>query len=235
MDKLKNSLSKWNIELSDKQINQFNEYYNLLITWNEKMNLTSITEKDEVIYKHFVDSIVLAKYFDLSNSRLLDLGTGAGFPGIPLKIICPECKIVLLDSLNKRVNFLNEVIKTLELKDILAVHGRAEDLARDSKYREGFNIVTSRAVANLSTLSEYCLPFVKVNGFFVPYKSGNVDEELDNAKNAIKLLGGKVDRVEKFCPPDTDFDRSLIFINKIKKSDKKYPRKAGTPSKEPLM
>ena len=235
MDKLKNSLSKWNIELSDKQINQFNEYYNLLITWNEKMNLTSITEKDEVIYKHFVDSIVLAKYFDLSNSRLLDLGTGAGFPGIPLKIICPECKIVLLDSLNKRVNFLNEVTKTLELKDILAVHGRAEDLARDSKYREGFNIVTSRAVANLSTLSEYCLPFVKVNGFFVPYKSGNVDEELDNAKNAIKLLGGKGDRVEKFCPPDTDFDRSLIFINKIKKSDKKYPRKAGTPSKEPLM
>jgi len=235
MEKLRQSLLKWNIELTDNQYKMFNDYYNLLIEWNEKMNLTSIIEKDEVINKHFIDSIALYNFCDISNKKLLDVGTGAGFPGIPLKIICPECNVTLLDSLAKRVTFLNEVISALRLKDIVAIHGRAEDYAHDKNYREKFDLVTSRAVANLSTLSEYCLPFVKINGFFVSYKSGSVDEELESAKKAIKILGGSIDNVDKFFPPDTDFERSLVYINKVKNSGKSYPRKAGTPSKNPIV
>lgn len=234
MNKLRDALKQWNIDIADIELEKFNKYYELLITWNEKMNLTSITDKDEVIYKHFVDSIALIKYVDISDKYILDVGTGAGFPGIPLKIISPNAKIVLLDSLAKRVNFLNEVINELGLDNITAVHGRAEDFANNISYREKFDIVTSRAVANLSTLSEYCIPFVKLNGQFIPYKSGNVDEEIINAKKALGILGGKISVVEKFIPPNTDFDRSLIFIDKCKKTSKQYPRKAGTPSKNPL-
>lgn len=235
MERLKIALEKWNIELSNEQIDKFNDYYKLLIEWNEKMNLTSITDKNEVIDKHFIDSVALYNYYDIKNKKLLDVGTGAGFPGIPLKIICSECNITLLDSLAKRVTFLNEVINKLELSNINAMHGRAEDYAHDKKYREYYDIVTSRAVANLSTLSEYCLPFVKMKGNFISYKSGSVEEELETAMKAIKVLGGSINRVEKFCPPNTDFDRSLVFINKDKNTNKIYPRKAGTPSKNPIV
>lgn len=234
MDRLINSLKKWNIDISENQLEQFRLYYELLVDWNTRMNLTSITEKEEVIDKHFVDSVALYNYKDYKNKSLLDVGTGAGFPGIPLKIICPECRVVLLDSLAKRVIFLNEVISKLGLNDITAIHGRAEDIARDNNYRESFDIVVSRAVANLSTLSEYCLPFVKVKGYFVSYKSGNIEEEINLGKKAIDVLGGKIGEVQKFIPPDTDFERSLVFINKVKTTSKKYPRKAGTPSKEPI-
>ena len=227
-------LSQWNIELSDNQINQFDKYYHFLVSWNEKMNLTAITELDDVILKHFVDSTALLRYVDLSDKTLLDVGTGAGFPGVVLKILCPSCRVTLLDSLNKRIVFLNELIKELSLSDIKAVHGRAEDFAHVKFHRESYDFVTSRAVANLSVLSEYCVPFVSTGGMFVPYKSGNIDEELEGCKNALSLLNCTCDMVEKFSLPGSDLERSLVFIKKNKSTPKQYPRKAGTPSKSPL-
>lgn len=227
-------LSDWNIEITVRQSDQFDRYFELLVFWNEKINLTSITGKDDVFVKHFADSIAMLKYADMSGKSLIDIGTGAGFPGIPLKIMCPELNVVLADSLNKRITFLNEIINELELDDIIAIHGRAEDLANDNEYREKFDVVTSRAVANLSVLSEYCLPFVNTGGTFISYKSGNVDDELSSAGHAIEVLGGKVERVEKYSIPYTDYDRSLCFIKKINATDKKYPRKAGTALKKPL-
>lgn len=234
MNRLINSLKQLDIEITDEQVVKFERYFELLVSWNEKMNLTSITEKSEVIDKHFIDSVMLYKYSNIDNAKIIDIGTGAGFPGIPLKIMCPSCKITLLDSLAKRITFLNEVINELELTDIITIHGRAEDFAHDKKYREKYDFATSRAVANLSTLSEYCIPFVKENGKFVPYKSGNIDDELVNAKKALSTLGGKVEEVKKFMLPDTDFDRSLVYIKKIKRTPNTFPRKAGTPSKQPL-
>ena len=234
MDRLVNVLAEWNIDVTDEQLSKFSLYYEMLIEWNEKMNLTSITDKEEVIYKHFLDSSALIKYCDISGKKILDVGTGAGFPGIVLKILNPECSVTLLDSLAKRITFLNEVITQLQLDNIVAIHGRAEDYANNKLYREKYDIVTSRAVANLSTLSEYCIPFTKVNGYFIPYKSGNIDEEIDNAKRALHLLGGSFEKVEKFTLPNTEFDRSLLFIKKVKGTPRQYPRKAGTPSKNPL-
>lgn len=234
MNRLVESLNKWNINITDEQAEMFDMYYHLLIEWNEKMNLTAITDKDDVIDKHFIDSSALIKYVDLNNKSLIDVGTGAGFPGIPLKILVPSCKITLLDSLNKRVNFLNEVINKLSLSDITAVHGRAEDFAHDMKYREKYDFVTSRAVANLSTLSEYCLPFAKVNGYFVPYKSGEIDDEVLSAKKSLSILGGKLTEVVKYNLYGTVYDRSIVIIQKEKKCSNKYPRKAGVPSKMPL-
>lgn len=223
------------ISLSDKQIEQFLNYYELLVEWNSFMNLTAITDFDEVILKHFVDSISLCKYISFQHGdTLIDIGTGAGFPGIPIKILCPDCKITLLDSLNKRINFLNTVIEQLHLTDIITIHGRAEDIAKTKEHRENYNYAISRAVANLSTLSELCIPFVKQNGYFISYKSEKGNEELLEAKNAIEILGGSVDKQISYQLPDSDLSRNLILIRKRNITPKKYPRKAGTPSKEPL-
>ena len=228
-------LAKMNISLSDKQLQQFMTYYEMLIEKNKEMNLTAITDFDEVVEKHFVDSDSLIQVVDLHQPlKVIDLGTGAGFPGIPLKIVFPELNVVLADSLNKRLVFLNEVIDALGLTEIYTVHGRAEDLARMPEYREQFDLCVSRAVANLSTLSEYCIPYVKVGGAFIPYKSGEIEDELKQAKKAVKILGGNVRDVVKFQLPGTEIGRSFVEIDKLEMTKNKYPRKAGLPSKEPL-
>lgn len=231
-------LKEVGITLDDVQMAQFNKYYEILAEWNSFMNLTGITEYEEVLVKHFLDSLAAVKYADCFNSgekiSIIDVGTGAGFPGLPLKIAYPNINVVLLDSLNKRVKFLNEVITQLGLSDITAVHSRAEEGAKNVLYREKFDISVSRAVANLATLTEYCLPFVKTGGYFIAYKSGEIDEEVQNAKKAVSILGGKIERVEKMTLPGTDIERSFVFIKKEKTTPKKYPRKAGLPSKEPI-
>lgn len=233
IDKFLNGLNRIGISLSEKQMEQFLKYYGMLIEKNKVMNLTAITEFDEVIEKHFLDSLQIAQYVDLNQPvSVIDVGTGAGFPGIPLKIAFPEIQVVLLDSLNKRIHFLNEVIETLGLEKVTALHGRAEDYGKNAEYREQFDYCVSRAVANMASLSEYCLPFVKVGGSFIPYKSGNIDEELISAKKAVFLLGGKIEKVEKFALEDAQ--RSFVFIKKENNTAKKYPRKAGLPTKEPL-
>lgn len=222
--------------LSERQMEQFYQYYEMLVEWNQVMNLTAITEMTEVVTKHFVDSLSLKKAVsDLEDKprKIMDVGTGAGFPGIPLKIAFPQLEITLLDSLNKRIRFLDAVIEKLELKCIKAVHGRAEDYGRDGKYREQYDFCVSRAVANLSTLSEYCLPFVKTGGYFIPYKSGKVEEELAAASGAVKKLGSEVERTEDFLLPNGD-ERTLVVIRKNKVLEKRYPRKAGLPGKDPL-
>lgn len=229
--------SQIGVTLSEKQMEQFFQYYEMLIQWNEVMNLTAITEMDQVVTKHFVDSMSLVKAVSELGSkeiRIMDLGTGAGFPGIPLKIAFPNLKLTLLDSLNKRVKFLNEVIGTLGLEKVEAVHGRAEDFGRNPEYRGQFDLCVSRAVANLATLSEYCMPFVKVGGAFIPYKSGKVEEELNQARGAVKLLGGKIENTVSFELPKTEGERTLVVIRKVESTAKKYPRKAGMPGKEPL-
>lgn len=224
---------KIDIVFDDKQLNQFYKYMNLLLEWNEKINLTAITEPEEVILKHFIDSLTISKYINV-DSTLADVGTGAGFPGIPLKIYRPDLKITLVDSLNKRINFLNEVIAELDLKGIITVHSRIEDFGKDGKYRESFDYVTARAVANMAVLSEYLIPLSKVDGKCVYMKGSEVEEELNEAKKAINILGGKVECVEKFNLPDSDILRNVVIIDKIKNTPNKYPRKAGVPSKEPL-
>lgn len=232
---LTKKVKELSIVLNDKQIQQFEQYYNILVEWNKVMNLTAITEYEEVIEKHFLDSLTIVDAINMEKiETLIDVGTGAGFPGIPLKIAFPHLKVTLLDSLNKRIKFLNEVIDLLDLDDIKAIHGRAEDYAKQAEYREQYDICVSRAVANLATLSEYCLPYVKVDGLFVPYKSGEIDEELKSSEKAVSILGGKVEEVVKFQLPGTDIGRSFVKIHKIKETKKKYPRKAGMPTKEPL-
>ena len=234
-ERLENQLSKLNLKLTDEKRDQFSFYYDLLIEWNKVMNLTAITEFDDVSDKHFLDSLALGKYLNMEHAwSLIDLGTGAGFPGIPLKIMFPELDVLLVDSLNKRVRFLKEVISQLKLKGICAVHGRAEELAHQTKYREQYDLCVSRAVANLSSLSEYCLPFVKSEGIFIAYKTADLKEEIDRSKNAIQMMGGKLREVTEFQLPDTEYRRSFVFIDKVKQTPKKYPRKAGTPVKEPL-
>lgn len=230
------NLKELGVEIDSKQLEQFNQYYETLVEWNEFMNLTGITEYDEVLLKHFVDSLVLDpnKLITSDKIKLIDVGTGAGFPGLPIKIAFPNVDVVLLDSLNKRIKFLDEVINKLGLENIKTIHSRAEDGGRNKELREKFDIAISRAVANLSSLAEYNLPYVKLGGYFVAMKSGEIDEEAENAKKAIKLLGGQLEKITKFRLPNTDIDRSLVLIKKVKETSKKYPRKAGLPTKEPL-
>ena len=232
-EKLTTELEKLSVTLSEQQLEQFELYYDMLIEKNKVMNLTAITEFDEVLEKHFLDSVSLIRAVDLQQPlKVMDLGTGAGFPGIPLKIVFPNLKITLADSLNKRVLFLQEVIQALGLTEIEAVHGRAEDLAREKSQRQQYDLCVSRAVANLSTLSEYCLPFVKIGGKFVSYKSGDCNEEVTNSKSAVFLLGGKITDTVKFDLGEAK--RTFVILDKVKGTPKEYPRKAGTPSKKPL-
>lgn len=234
--KFRNILEKWKIPFSGLQQEQLSIYYEMLVEKNKVMNLTAITEFKDVLEKHFLDSIAVACYVNLTDRlSLIDLGTGAGFPGMPLKIMFPNLKFTLADSLNKRIVFLNEVINELKLEGITTIHGRAEDLASDKNYRERYDYCVSRAVANLSTLSEYCLPFVKVGGTFISYKSGEIEEELSAAKKAIFLLGGQMRKVIPFQLEGTDISRSFVMIEKVKKTSRAYPRKSGIPSKKPLF
>lgn len=229
-------LAALGIDLSEKQLADFDKYYELLVEWNKVMNLTGITDYDEVNEKHFVDSLSIIKTINIGNiDRIIDIGTGAGFPGIPLKIAFPHLKVTLLDSLNKRIRFLNAVIDELGLTEIETIHGRAEDFARKQEYREQYDLCVSRAVANLSTLSEYCMPYIRVGGMFVSYKSGDIDQEVADAAKAINILGGKKAEVVKFQLPESDIHRSFVKIEKMKNTGKKFPRKAGLPAKEPIQ
>ena len=227
-------LKELSIKLNEEQIQKFYTYMNLLMEWNEKINLTAITKPEEIILKHFVDCLTISKYIE-TNSKLIDVGTGAGFPGIPLKIYRSDLKVTLVDSLNKRLNFLNEVINSLKLENIETIHARAEELGRNKGYREKFDIATSRAVANLSTLSEYLLPFIKVGGKCICMKGADIDGELNNAKKAIEVLGGKVLGEEVFNLPQSDLGRSIVVIKKVKNTPGKFPRKPGIPAKEPIL
>ena len=228
-------LNELGIQLTNIQKEQFDRYYELLVEWNKVMNLTGITDYDEVNLKHFTDSLTIVRINNMNNiSAVIDVGTGAGFPGLPIKIVFPHIKVVLLDSLNKRIKFLDKVIEELNLDNVVTLHGRAEDYARKAEYREQFDVCVSRAVANLSTLSEYCMPFIKKGGYFISYKSAESDEEIKESEKAIDLLGGRIDKIEKFILPGSDMGRALVKINKVKNTPKKYPRKAGMPGKEPL-
>lgn len=221
-------------EIDDNKIQKFYDYMNLLVEWNKKINLTAITEEKDIILKHFVDSLTVLKYIK-ENKSIVDVGTGAGFPGIPLAIMNDSLKITLVDSLNKRINFLNEVCSKINLKNTKAIHSRAEEFGQDNNYRESYDIAISRAVSNLTVLAEYLLPLVKVGGKIICMKGPDIEEELKQAKSAIDILGGKFERCDNFCLPKSDISRNIIIINKIKETPKKYPRKAGTPVKTPLF
>lgn len=223
------------ITLDEIQKKQFTDFYEYLVEKNKVMNLTGITEFQEVLIKHFLDSLACVKAVDMSRiKRIMDIGTGAGFPGVPLKIAFPHLEACLLDSIKKRVNFLEETFQMLKLENITAIHGRAEEYAKNKQYRETYDLCVSRAVSNLATLSEYCLPYVKTGGYFISYKSGTVQEEVEQAQKAVKILGGKIQDVVYFQLPDSEIQRSLVVIEKIKATPGRYPRKAGTPLKEPL-
>ncbi len=229
-----NTLSSWNFTLSDNQIKQLDLFYEMLVEKNKVMNLTAITEFNEVQLKHFIDSLSICTVLPSEVNSVCDLGTGAGFPGIPMAIAYPSLQFTLIDSLNKRIKFLDEVVSELGLTNVTLVHARAEEAGRNKLYREQFDLVVSRAVANIATLSEYCLPLVKVGGYFISFKSGDINDEIKLSGKAINKLGGNLRKPVLFSLPDTDISRSFLIINKEKNTPKAYPRKAGTPSKEPL-
>lgn len=232
---MKTSAEKEDLIFDETKYHQFIKYKDLLKEWNEKINLTAITEDKDIIKKHFIDCIKIFKFKELHNLKnIIDVGTGAGFPGLPIKIVKPEIKVTLLDSLNKRINFLNEVVKELNLKEVETIHARAEDGARQENLRENFDAVVSRAVANMQVLSEFCLPYVKVGGFLVALKGPAIEEEMSNAKNAIGILGGKIEDIIPVEIEDTDLKHNLVIISKIKETPATYPRKAGTITKKPL-
>ncbi|MCD7725263.1 MAG: 16S rRNA (guanine(527)-N(7))-methyltransferase RsmG [Clostridiales bacterium] len=235
LDSFIKDLEELQITLSEKQMKQFMIYYELLVQWNQVMNLTAITDFEEVLKKHFIDSLSLIKAYDVTKPvMLIDIGTGAGFPGIPLKIAFPNLKVTLLDSLNKRVHFLQGVIEELALEEIEAIHGRAEDFAKKGRLREKYDLCVSRAVANLSTLSEYCLPYVKTGGLFISYKSEKITEERLAAEHAVSILGGRIEDSIEFMIPHSDIYRNLLVIRKCRETPNQYPRKAGLAAKDPL-
>ena len=229
---IKEKLNKINIEIEDIQIEKFYNYMKLLVEWNEKINLTAITESKEVILKHFVDCITILKYIP-KDAKIVDVGTGAGFPGIPLNIMESRPNYTLVDSLNKRINFLNEMIDELQLENINTVHSRIEDFAKNNK--ESYDVATSRAVASLNVLLEYLLPLVKVGGICICMKGSNIQEEVQNSKKALEVLGGKIESIEEIVLPDSDITRNIIIVRKIKNTPNKYPRKAGMASKDPII
>ncbi len=239
---LKTSCEDVNLTFNDYKYEQFVNYMKLIQEWNQKMNLTAITEDEQIMKKHFIDSIKIFKFSALANDitgmgkakSIIDIGTGAGFPGIPMKIMIPENSLVLLDSLNKRITFLKEAINELKLENISAIHGRAEDFARENKYRENFDFAVSRAVANLAVLSELSLPFVKVGGYFIAMKGPSVEEEVNDSKKALSVLGGKIEDIIKIDIEDTDLQHNIVIIKKVKQISDFYPRKAGLINKNPL-
>ena len=232
---LNNACNKIKIGINDEQLAQFYSFYQLLLEWNGRMNLTAITDERDVIYKHFIDSIAVLKYVEFKeNSAVIDVGCGAGFPGIPLKIMQPEIKHTLMDSVNKKLDFVREAASVLGLSDVSCIHGRAEDLGRDKELRNSFDFCVSRAVSELAVLTELCLPFIKKQSLFISYKGGSPEEELNKAEFAIKELGGKLEKVEKFVLPETDMERSFILIRSVEQTPQKYPRKAGIPKKNPV-
>ena len=233
-EKLKKQAGKLNIELTNKQLEKFYSYMELLLEWNEKINLTAITNEEDIIKKHFIDSLTISKYIE-GNEKIIDVGTGAGFPGIPLKIVKENNEVILLDALKKRLKFLEEVIEKNNLMNIETIHYRAEEAGKDNKYREKFDIATSRAVAPLNILLEYLLPLIRVDGKCICMKGSNIKEEIEQSKNAIQILGGEIEKIEEFELPDSDITRTTIIVRKIANTPNKYPRKAGTPSKEPII
>ena len=233
LSQMEAKLLELKIRFSVEQLEQFFVYMNLLIEWNEKMNLTAITEPEEIVLKHFIDSVTILNKLD-NYAKIVDVGTGAGFPGIPLSIMNPTLKITLVDSLNKRLIFLQEVVNKLNLKNIEIIHARAEEFGQNKKYRESFDFATSRAVANLATLSEYLIPLIKVNGKVISMKAADAHDEIKDAKKAIEILGGKIEKIDEFNLPQSDIGRTVIIIRKEKQTPNKYPRKPGTPSKEPI-
>lgn len=223
-------------EKPDMMLEHFMTFRELLLEWNEKINLTTITDDHGIVYKHFLDSLTcLQAPIDFNGKKVLDLGTGAGFPGVPLKIALPELELTLMDSLNKRIQYLTEVCKVLDFKHITCLHARAEEAAMKSDFREQYDIVVSRAVANMSTLSEYCLPFVKTGGYFIAQKTNDAIEEIKAAEKAIKILGGSSPEIIPTKVPGTDFSHNLVLIRKVKSTPALYPRKAGTPAKKPIV
>ncbi|MDK2919978.1 MAG: rRNA (guanine527-N7)-methyltransferase [Candidatus Petromonas sp.] len=236
LDILKSGGSQLGLDIDDKMAQKFFVFKDLLIEWNKKINLTGITDEKEIIIKHFLDSLTCINTGVFrQDSKVIDVGTGAGFPGVPLKIYYEDLKLTLLDALNKRIKYLMEVCEKINLSNVQFIHGRAEDYGKKEEHRENYDIAVARAVADLSILSEYCLPFVKVNGFFVAQKGPNIDEEISKAKTAIKTLGGKVVNKIEIQLPYSDINHSLVIIQKIKHTPMKYPRKAGTPIKKPLL
>ena len=234
-DLMKAAANDVNLELTETQYEQFIKYMRLVQEWNEKINLTAITEDEEFIKKHFIDCMKAFKSDAIRNAKtIIDVGTGAGFPGMPIAILHPNAHITLLDSLNKRINFLNIVVRELGLKNVTTIHSRAEDGARKPELREKFDIATSRAVANMAVLSELCMPYVKKGGYFVALKGPSIDEELENGSNAIKILGGELKEIIEVSIEETDLKHNIVEVKKVKECPKTYPRKAGTVNKKPL-
>ncbi len=234
-EKIIDAFAGLDVFLSDEQAEKFYDYWRLLIEWNEKINLTAITDFNQVLLKHFIDSCALCKVVNLNDINLIiDVGTGAGFPGIPLKILYPHLKVTLLDSLNKRIVFLKEVVKKIFLDNVETIHGRAEEIGHMAAYREQYDLCVSRAVANLPVLMEYCIPFVRTEGIFVSYKSGDIDNEVEQAQNAAKILHSSIESVPRMILPNSDLSRSFVIMKKNGTLDEKYPRRAGIPTKSPL-
>lgn len=235
MEQLRKALEQLKIPYDNHMIDQFQNYMDSILEWNEKVNLTAITDKDAFIKKHYIDSLACVGFSQIENAQnVIDIGTGAGFPGIPLAIIYPDKKFLLLDSLNKRLKIIEELASKIGINNVTVLHGRAEEIAQKKEYREQFDFCVSRAVANLAVLSEYCIPFVKIGGYFAAYKTGNAQDEINESLRAIKILGGVIEDRKVVSIDDFDLDHQIIMIKKMNKTLAKYPRKAGTPVKEPL-